>query len=92
MDTGRAYTIMRQIVGEELKVPLDSIKVEILDTAKVKDTGCAEQQHPSPGGSAYEAASRHARNFASRRAAMNASPDELILYDGGVTMAAPKGG
>jgi CO/xanthine dehydrogenase Mo-binding subunit len=40
-DTGPgAYTIMRQIVGEELKVPLDSIGVEIVDTTKViKDTG-----------------------------------------------------
>src|SRR5207253_1385728 len=36
MDTGPgAYTIMRQIVGEEIKVPLDSIKVEIVDTTKV---------------------------------------------------------
>ena len=48
MDTGPgAYTIMRQIVGEEIKVPLDSIKVEILDTTKVvKTLACAGAAAP----------------------------------------------
>jgi CO/xanthine dehydrogenase Mo-binding subunit len=89
MDTGPgAYTIMRQIVGEELKVPLDSIKVEILDTTKVlKDTGVRGSSSTRVhGGSAYEAG-KNARQEILRVAArvMNASPDELILYDGGVT-------
>ena len=89
MDTGPgAYTIMRQIVGEEIQVPLDSIKVEILDTTKVmKDTGVRGSSSTRVhGGSAYEAGKK-AREEIVRAAAqvMNASPDELILYDGGVT-------
>jgi carbon-monoxide dehydrogenase large subunit len=89
MDTGPgAYTIMRQIVAEEIKVPLDSIKVEILDTTKVlKDTGVRGSSSTRVhGGSAYEAGKK-AREEILRAAAraMNASPEELILYDGGVT-------
>jgi CO/xanthine dehydrogenase Mo-binding subunit len=89
MDTGPgAYTIMRQIVGEELKMPLDSIKVEMLDTTKViKDTGVRGSSSTRVhGGSAYEAGKK-ARQEILRVAAqaMNASPDELILFDGGVT-------
>jgi CO/xanthine dehydrogenase Mo-binding subunit len=88
-DTGPgAYTIMRQIVAEELKVALDSIKVEILDTTKVlKDTGVRGSSSTRVhGGSAYEAAKK-AREEILRAAAraMNASPDELILVDGGAT-------
>ena len=91
MDTGPgAYTIMRQIVAEELKVSLDSIRVEILDTSKViKDTGVRGSSSTRVhGGSAYEAA-RKVREEILRAAAraMKSSPDELILYDGGVTHA-----
>ena len=89
MDTGPgAYTIMRQIVAEELKVSVDSIKVEILDTTKVlKDTGVRGSSSTRVhGGSAYEAVKR-AREEILRAAAqaMNGSPEELIVYDGGVT-------
>jgi CO/xanthine dehydrogenase Mo-binding subunit len=88
-DTGPgAYTIMRQIAGQELAVSLDAIKVEILDTTKVlKDTGVRGSSSTRVhGGSAYEAAKK-AREEILRVAArvMDASPDELILYDGGVT-------
>jgi CO/xanthine dehydrogenase Mo-binding subunit len=91
MDTGPgAYTIMRQIVAEELKVPLDSIRVEILDTSKViKDTGVRGSSSTRVhGGSAYEAATK-LRDGILRGAAqaMKSSPDELILYEGGVTHA-----
>src|SRR5262249_51108366 len=58
-DTGPgAYTIMRQIVGQELAVPLEAIRVEILDTTKVlKDTGVRGSSSTRVhGGSAYEAA------------------------------------
>jgi CO/xanthine dehydrogenase Mo-binding subunit len=79
---------MRQIVGEELKVPLDSIRVEVLDTTKVlKDTGVRGSSSTRVhGGSAYEAG-KQAREGILRAAAqaMKASPDELILVDGGVT-------
>lgn len=89
MDTGPgAYTIMRQIVAEEIKVPLDSIKVELLNTSKVlKDTGVRGSSSTRVhGGSAYEAG-KQAREEILRAAAaaMQASPEELILYDGGVT-------
>ena len=88
-DTGPgAYTIMRQIVGQELTVSLDAIKVEILDTTKVlKDTGVRGSSSTRVhGGSAYEAAQK-AREEILRVAAqaMHASPHELIIYDGGVT-------
>lgn len=88
-DTGPgAFTIMRQIVGEELKVPLDSVEVESLDTSQViKDTGVRGSSSTRVhGGSAYEAAI-NAREEIFRIAgkAMNAKPEELILYDGGVT-------
>ncbi len=89
MDTGPgAYTIMRQIVAEEIKVPLDTIKVELLNTTKVlKDTGVRGSSSTRVhGGSAYEAGKK-AREEILRVAAtaMQASPEELILYDGGVT-------
>jgi CO/xanthine dehydrogenase Mo-binding subunit len=88
-DTGPgAYTIMRQIVGEELNVPLDSVGVEVLDTTKViKDTGvCGSSSTRVHGGSAYEAVKKAREQILSAAArAMNASPDELILIDGGVT-------
>src|SRR5262249_30222906 len=75
-------------VGEEIKVPLDSIKVEILDTTKVvKDTGVRGSSSTRVhGGSAYEAGKKAREEILLAAAkAMKASPDELILYDGGVT-------
>jgi CO/xanthine dehydrogenase Mo-binding subunit len=89
MDTGPgAYTIMRQIVAEEIKVPLDAIKVEILNTTKVlKDTGVRGSSSTRVhGGSAYEAGKKTREEIMRvAAAAMGASPEELILYDGGVT-------
>ena len=89
MDTGPgAYTIMRQIVGQELDVSLDSIRVEVVDTTRVlKDTGVRGSSSTRVhGGSAYEAVKK-AREEILRVAGqeMNATRDELILYDGGVT-------
>ncbi|MEK7782571.1 MAG: molybdopterin cofactor-binding domain-containing protein, partial [Candidatus Binatota bacterium] len=51
-----AYTVMRQIVAEELKVPLESVEVEALDTSKViKDTGVRGSSSTRVHGSAaYE--------------------------------------
>jgi CO/xanthine dehydrogenase Mo-binding subunit len=88
-DTGPgAFTIMRQIVGQELKVPLDSIRVEMLDTTQViKDTGVRGSSSTRVhGGSAYQAA-KNAREEILRITArvMNTSPEELILYNAGVT-------
>ncbi|MGH7888607.1 MAG: xanthine dehydrogenase family protein molybdopterin-binding subunit, partial [Candidatus Binatia bacterium] len=88
-DTGPGvFTMMRQIVGEELRVPLDSIGVEMLDSDKVlKDTGVRGSSSTRVhGGSALDAA-RKAREEILKIAArtMQAMPDELILFDGGVT-------
>jgi CO/xanthine dehydrogenase Mo-binding subunit len=87
-DTGPgAYTIMRQIVGEELKVPLESIRVERVDTTKVlKDTGVRGSSSTRVhGSSAYQAADR-ARQEILKIAArmMEAAPEQLILFDGSV--------
>jgi CO/xanthine dehydrogenase Mo-binding subunit len=87
-DTGPgAFTIMRQIVGQELKVPPESIRVEMLDTTQViKDTGVRGSSSTRVhGGSAYEAAKKvreEILRIAGR--AMNTSTDDLILYNGGV--------
>ena len=88
-DTGPGvFTMMRQIVGEELNVPLDSIRVEMLDSSKViKDTGVRGSSSTRVHGSSALDASRKLReeilNVAAR--SMHAARDDLILYDGGVT-------
>ena len=88
-DTGPGvYTMMRQIIGDELKVPLDSIRVEMLDSSLVvKDTGVRGSSSTRVhGGSALDAAQKACREIIRIAAAlMNASPDELLLFDGGVT-------
>jgi CO/xanthine dehydrogenase Mo-binding subunit len=88
-DTGPGvFTMMRQVVGEELKVPLDAVQVEMLDSSKViKDTGVRGSSSTRVHGSSALDAARKLRdeilNVAAR--VMNAKPDEVILYDGGVT-------
>jgi carbon-monoxide dehydrogenase large subunit len=89
IDTGPgAYSIMRQIVGQELQVALDDVRVEMLDTSKViKDTGVRGSSSTRVhGSSAYEAAIK-VRDEVLRvaAAAMATTPDQLLLYDGGVT-------
>ncbi len=88
-DTGPgAYTIMRQIVSQELDIPVDSIRMEIVDTTRViKDTGVRGSSSTRVhGGAAFEAG-RNAREVILQAAAkaMNASSDELLLNNGGVT-------
>jgi CO/xanthine dehydrogenase Mo-binding subunit len=85
-----AYTIMRQIVGEELKMPLESVRIQVVNTAKiVKDTGVRGSSSTRVhGGAAYDA-SRKAKEEILRAASerMGTSPDGLVLYEGGVTHA-----
>ena len=87
-DTGPGvFTMMRQIIGEELKVPLDSIRVEMLDSAQVvKDTGVRGSSSTRVHGSSALDAARRMRDEILKVAAlaMNTTPDDLILYDGGV--------
>ena len=87
-DTGPGvFTMMRQIVGEELKVPLDAIRVEMLDSTKVvKDTGVRGSSSTRVHGSSALDAARNVRGEILKVAAqaMQTTPEELILYDGGV--------
>ena len=88
-DTGPGvFTMMRQIVGEELKVPLDAIAVEMLDSDKVvKDTGVRGSSSTRVhGGSALHASQRAREEILKRAAvAMRSTPEELMLFNGGVT-------
>jgi CO/xanthine dehydrogenase Mo-binding subunit len=88
-DTGPGvFTMMRQIVGQELNVPLDSIRVEMLDSSKViKDTGVRGSSSTRVHGSSALDASRKLRQQILNVAAqsMNAAREDLILYDAGVT-------
>jgi len=88
IDTGPgAYSIMRQIVGEELKVPLDDIRVEMLDTSKVvKDTGVRGSSSTRVHGSAAYQAAINACEEVLKVAAqvMETAPEQLVLYQGGV--------
>lgn len=91
MDVGPgAYTVMRQIVAEELKIPLESVSVEAVDPSKIlKDTGVRGSSSTRVQGSAaYEAAKRAKEEVLTAAADfMGASPEELILHNGGVTHA-----
>lgn len=84
------YTIMCQIVAEELKTPIESVKVEVLNSSRVvTDTGVrASSSTRVHGGGAYEAAEK-AREEILKIAAvcMGTTPDDLILSSGGVTHA-----
>lgn len=81
------YTVLCEIVAEELKVPVDSIKIEQLDTTAVpNDTGVGASRATRVYGNAgYEAAVK-AKEEVLKTAAeqMGASPDELVLARGGV--------
>lgn len=88
-DTGPGvFTMMRQIVGEELDISLDSIAVEMLDSSKViKDTGVRGSSSTRVHGHSALDAARKMRTIILENAAqaMGAAADELILYEGGVT-------
>jgi carbon-monoxide dehydrogenase large subunit len=88
-DTGPGvFTMMRQIVAEELKVSIDSVQVQMLDSSEViKDTGVRGSSSTRVHGSSALDAAQKAREEVLQVAAraMNAAPEELILYDGGVT-------
>ena len=79
------YTILSEIVSEELKIPLSQIKTQQLDTQHgVKDTGVGGSRATRVYGNAgYEAALKAAD--AIKRAAaeqLDASPEEIVLAKG----------
>jgi CO/xanthine dehydrogenase Mo-binding subunit len=84
---GGTYTLLCEIVGEELKVPLDRIKVETLDTsAGKKDTGVGGSRATRVYGNAGYQAAVNAVEAIKKAAAeqMGCSPDELVLANGAV--------
>ncbi|MFQ5849810.1 MAG: xanthine dehydrogenase family protein molybdopterin-binding subunit [Candidatus Binatia bacterium] len=81
------YTVLCEIVGEELKVPLERMRVQTLDTrVGVKDTGVGGSRATRVyGNAAYDAATK-AREEIMKAAAehMGCTPEDLTLADGGV--------
>lgn len=81
------YTVMRQIAAEELQVPLNSVRVEIVDTSKVPvESGVGASRATRIYGNATYGAAAKAREEIMKTAAgtMGASPDQLIFAKGGV--------
>ena len=81
------YTLLCEIVAEELKVPLEKIGVETLDTSRgVKDTGVgASRATRVYGNAAYDAAVKAVDEIKKTAAEhMGCSPDDLVLAEGAV--------
>ena len=81
------YTVLCEIVGEELKVPAGRIRVEILNTKMgEKDTGVGGSRATRVyGNAAYYAAIKACEEIKKAAAeTMSASPEDLILSEGGV--------
>ncbi|MBI2985539.1 MAG: xanthine dehydrogenase family protein molybdopterin-binding subunit [Deltaproteobacteria bacterium] len=81
------YTLLCEIVAEELKVPLEQIRIETLDTSQgIKDTGVGGSRTTRVyGNAAYEAAVKAVAEVKKSAAQhMGCSPDELVLAGGAV--------
>lgn len=81
------YTLLCEIVAEELKVPLERIRVETLDTnLGVKDTGVGGSRATRVyGNAAYDAAMKAVDEIKKSAAEhMGCPPDELVLAGGAV--------
>jgi CO/xanthine dehydrogenase Mo-binding subunit len=84
---GGTYTLLSEIVGEELKIPLSKVKVEILNTKTgKKDTGIGGSRGTRVYGNAgYQAALKAVEEIKRVAAAqMRTTPDELTLANGAV--------
>ena len=81
------YTLLCEIVGEELKVPLEKIRIEILNTNTGKqDTGVGASRATRVYGNAgYQAAIKAVEEIKKTAAEqMGTTPDQLILSKGAV--------
>ena len=89
MDQGSGtYTVMRQVVAEELQVPLDSVRVEMLDSTKVlKDQGLGGSRGTRIYGNAtFAAVSAVKRELLEAAAmAMGTTIDKVKVVTGGVS-------
>jgi CO/xanthine dehydrogenase Mo-binding subunit len=84
---GGTYTILSEIVAEELKIPLNQIKVQLLNTAEgKKDTGVGGSRATRVYGNAgYEAALKAVEAIKQAAAEqMGTSPDQITLAKGAV--------
>jgi len=91
MDQGAGTnTIVRQIVAEELKIPLDWIRVETLDTTRVAtDTGVgASRSTRIYGNAAYEAAIQARGELTKATARYLDVSEEQIVLSGNGTLGA----
>jgi len=82
---GGTYTILSEIVAEELKIPLNQVKVQLLNTADgKKDTGVGGSRATRVYGNAgYEAALKAVEAIKQAAAEqMGASPDQITLAKG----------
>ena len=82
---GGTYTILSEIVAEELKMPLNQVKVQLLNTAEgKKDTGVGGSRATRVYGNAgYEAALKAVEAVKQAAAEqMGASPDQITLAKG----------
>jgi len=81
------YTLLCEIVGEELKIPLDRIKIETLDTSRgKKDTGVGASRATRVYGNAGYQAAVNAVEAIKQAAAeqIGCSAGELVLANGAV--------
>ena len=81
------YTVVCEVVAEELKVPVGGIRVETLDTKTgVKDTGIGGSRGTRVYGNAAYNAAMKAKEEISKSASgqMGCSPQDLVLAGGGV--------
>jgi CO/xanthine dehydrogenase Mo-binding subunit len=78
------YTILRQIVAEELQIPLESIQVQVWDTDSVPfDTGVGGSRVTRvAGGATYQAAREAAREVCMAAAELLAWPEEDLILRG----------
>ena len=91
MDQGAGTnTIVRQIVAEELKIPLDWIRVETLDTTRVAtDSGVgASRSTRIYGNAAYEAAVRAREELTKSAAKFLGVSEEQVVLSGYGTLRA----
>jgi CO/xanthine dehydrogenase Mo-binding subunit len=82
---GGTYTILSEIVAEELKIPLNQVKVQLLNTAEgKKDTGVGGSRATRVYGNAgYEAALKAVEAIKQAAAEqMGSSPDQITLAKG----------
>ena len=89
MDQGSGtYTVLRQLVAEELQVPLESVNIETLDSTQVlKDQGLGGSRGTRIyGNAAYQAVTAVKEELLRIAAeAMGTEVDKVAVAEGGVT-------